>query len=63
MWEQLTPASVQREEIAVDTIRETTIFRASRRKTLTDFLAGSSAPVTEHIEVKHVRYLNLVPRG
>lgn len=61
-WE-LTPASVQREEIAVDTIRETTIFRASRRTTLTDATTPFAIPVTEQIEVKHVRYPKLVPRG
>ncbi len=64
LWE-LTPASVQREEIAVDTIRESTIFRVSRQTTLIDFMAapGFSPAVTEQIEIKHVRFLNLVPRG
>ena len=62
-WE-LTPASVQREEIAPDSIRETTIFRASRQKALTDFMSpGFSVPVTERIEIKHVHYPRLVPRG
>ena len=63
VWE-LTPASVRQEEIAIGTIRETTMFRVSRQATLTDFMApGFSIPVTERIEIKHVRYLNLVPRG
>lgn len=62
-WE-LTGASVQREEIAPDTIRETTIFRASRQVALTDFMSpGFSVPVTERIEIKHVHYPRLVPRG
>jgi hypothetical protein len=63
LWE-LTPASVELEEIARDTIRETTTFRASRQTTLTDFMApGISVPVTERIEIKQVRYPRLVPRG
>jgi hypothetical protein len=63
VWE-LTPTSVQREEIAPDMIRETTTFRSSRQTTLTDFMSpGFSVPVTEKIEVRHVRYPQLVPRG
>ena len=62
-WD-LRPASVKREEVGVDTIRETTIFRASRPMTLTDSTAPAwSIPATEHIEIKHVFYPNLVPRG
>jgi hypothetical protein len=63
LWE-LSPTRFERAEIARDTIRETTTFRASRQTTLTDFMApGFSVPVTERIEVKHVRYPRLVPRG
>lgn len=62
-WE-LRPASVKREEVGVDTIRETTIFRASRPVTLTDSTSPTwSIPATEHIEIKHVFYPRLVPRG
>jgi hypothetical protein len=62
-WD-LTPTSVEREEIAPDTIRETTTFRSSRQKALTDFMSpGFSVPVTERIEVKHIHYPRLVPRG
>lgn len=63
IWD-LTPTSVERAEVAADTIRETTIFRASRQTTLTDLMSpGFSVPVTEKIEVKHVRFPRLVPRG
>jgi hypothetical protein len=63
LWE-LTPTSVERDEIAPDTIRERTTFRASRQTTLTDFMSpGFSVSVTEKIEVKHVYYPRLIPRG
>ena len=62
-WD-LRPASVKREEVGVDTICETTIFRASRPMTLTDPASPTfSAPGTEQIEIKHVFYPRLVPRG
>ena len=62
-WD-LRPVSVRREEVGVDTICETTMFRASRPTTLTGFGApGFPIPVTEQIEIKHVYYPHLVPRG
>ena len=62
-WD-LRPASVKREEVGVDTICETTIFRASRPMRLTDPASPTfSCPGTEQIEIKHVHYPRLVPRG
>lgn len=61
-WE-LEPASVQREEIAPDAIRETTTFRLSRATTTQHNQGQRPIPLTERIEIKHVHYLNLVPRG
>jgi hypothetical protein len=64
-WE-LEPISVQREEIAPDVIRETTIFRATRQKATSTFKFGAPPapfPVTERIEIKHIHYPRLVPRG
>lgn len=61
-WE-LEPASVQREEIAPDAIREITTFRLSRGTATQHNQGQPPIPLTERIEIKHVHYLNLVPRG
>ncbi len=61
-WE-LTPVSAVREELGTDSFRETTTFRATRPMSLTDITAPLSIPVTEQIEVEHVHYPRLVPRG
>jgi hypothetical protein len=60
-WPELCSTSVAREEIASDVIVETARYEASRQGTRRAL--GQEIPVTERIEVKHVRYLNLVPRG
>jgi hypothetical protein len=59
----LRPVNVQREELAPDVIRETTTYRVSRQKGTTDFTAPYSVPITERIEIKHVYYPKLAPRG
>ena len=64
-WD-LEQSSFQKDEISPDVIRETTVFRASRQKTTETYKFGlphAGFPVTERIEVKHVRYPQLVPRG
>ena len=60
---ELEPARVQREEAAPDAIRETTVFRLSRATATQDNRGQPPIPLTERIEVRHVHYLNLVPRG
>jgi hypothetical protein len=57
----VSSTNTTREEIAPDVILERTSYQASRQGTLRAL--GQEIPVTERIEVKHVRYLNLVPRG
>jgi hypothetical protein len=61
-WPALTSASTTREETSPDVIVETTTYQANRQGTLR-VGPGQEVSVTERIEVKHVRYLNLVPRG
>jgi hypothetical protein len=61
-WE-LTPAKVAREEIGEDVLRETTTFRASRPVRLIDITAPLNIQATEQIDVRHVHYPRLVPRG
>jgi hypothetical protein len=55
------PARTVREEIGPDEIRETTTYEGSRPAEVAT--RDGKYKVTERIEVKHVRYLNLVPRG
>ena len=62
----LAQSSVRREEVAPDVVRETTTFRGSRQKESSVYMIGlPPAPLNfiERIEVKHVRYPQLVPRG
>ena len=59
-WE-LKPASTAREEVSPDVIRETITYEGSRPAENTTILGKYK--VTERIEVKHVRYSRLVPRG
>ena len=64
-WE-LEPASDQREELATDVIRETTVFRAARQTASSVYKLGiAQAPLNfiERIEVKHIHHPRLVPRG
>lgn len=58
-WPELRSTSVSREEIAPDVVVETTLYRSSRQGTRW----RTEVPVTERIEVKHVRHMKLVPRG
>ena len=62
VWPELTSTRTSREEISPDVIVERTDYRATRQGTLR-VGPGQEVPVTERIEVKHVRHLNLVPRG
>lgn len=57
----LKPARVVREEISPNAIRETVTYEGSRPAENTTILGRYK--VTERIEVKHVRYSRLVPRG
>jgi len=62
-WSDLKPTRVTKEELAPDVIRQTTTYEATRP---TNNMGADPATVpqtTQRIEIKHVRYLNLVPRG
>ena len=59
-WPELRSTSVTREETAPDVVVETARYEASRQGTRR---GPGQVPVTERIEVKHVRHLKLVPRG
>jgi hypothetical protein len=64
-WD-LEQSSFQKEEISPDVIRETTTFRSTRQRESGIYKIGlPPAPLKliERIEVKHVRYPQLVPRG
>jgi len=58
----LKPIRTVREDISPDEIRETTTYKGSRQAELPTKSSGKYK-VTERIEVKHVRYSRLVPRG
>lgn len=58
----LKAARIVREEIGPDQIRETTTYEGTRQAEIATQTSGSHK-VTERIEVKQVRNLNLVPRG
>lgn len=63
-WQDLKPTSVTTEELAPDVIRQTFSYRATRQYRIPEEVAGKLNPlVTERIEVKHVHYPRLVPRG
>jgi hypothetical protein len=62
-WADLKPTRVITEELAPDVVRQTTTYEASRPTHNPGGDAGSVPPTTQRIEIKHVRYLNLVPRG
>ena len=57
----LKPARIVREEISPDEVRETTTYEGSREAENATSLGKYK--VTERIEIKQVRNLNLVPRG
>ncbi len=58
-WE-LSPASIKREELGPDVVRETATYTNRRQAKLP---WGTSLPVVEEVEITQVRYLELVPRG
>jgi hypothetical protein len=60
----LKPSSVRDEELGPEVIRRTTTYEGTRPSRIPSAINGLFTPlVTERIEVKHVRYLKLVPRG
>jgi hypothetical protein len=59
-WPELRSTSLTREEVAPDVLVETVVYKADRQGTRRAL--GQEIPVTERIEVKHVRNLKLVPR-
>jgi hypothetical protein len=64
-WD-LKQTSFQKDEISPDVIRETTTFRNTRQKEAGVFKMGlPPAPLIfiERIEIKHIHYPRLVPRG
>jgi hypothetical protein len=63
-WQDLKPTRVTKEELAPDVIRETITFEETRETRIPQEINGLfTPPMTERLEIKHVRYLDLVPRG
>jgi hypothetical protein len=63
-WKELKPTSVNDEELGPEIIRRTTTYQTTRQTRIPPEINGLfTPPITEVLEVKHVRYLNLVPRG
>lgn len=63
-WSELKPSSVQDEELGPETIRRTTTYAVTRETRIPREINGLFTPLmTERLEIKHVRYLDLVPRG
>ena len=63
-WQDMKPTTVTREELAPGVIRETFTYEATRQLRIPEEVAGKFNPlVTERIEIKHVHYPRLVPRG
>ena len=58
----LKPARTVREEIGPEQIRETTTYEGTREAEIPTLTSGKYN-ATERIEIKQVRFLNLVPRG
>ena len=57
----LKPARIVREGISANEIRETITYEGSRQAAVKTMMGN--VQVTERIEVKHVRNLQLIPRG
>jgi hypothetical protein len=57
---KLAPASRQVEEPGPDQVRETIKYKSRRASTV---VGTQAAPMTERVEVTHVRHMKLVPRG
>lgn len=63
-WQDLKPTRVTEDELGESVIRQTFTYELSRQSRVPEEIAGKFNPlVTERIEIKHVRYPNLVPRG
>lgn len=62
-WSDLKPTRLTKEELAPDVVRQTTTYEATRQTNNMGADAASVPPTTQRIEIKHVRYLKLVPRG
>jgi hypothetical protein len=63
-WTDLKPSSVKDEDLGSEVIRRTTRYQAARPSRIPSEVNGLfTPPVMERIEVKQVRYLNVVPRG
>lgn len=58
----LKPTRIVREEISPDQIRETTTYEGTRQAEIPTLNSGKYK-ATERIEIKHMRNLNLIPRG
>jgi hypothetical protein len=58
----LKPARTVREELSPGEIRETTTYEGTRQAEIATQTSGKYQ-VTQRMEIKHVRSLNLVPRG
>ena len=57
---QLVPSSRETEELGPDSRRETVKYKASRPSRVVGTVA---VPLTERMEIKHVRNTDIVPRG
>jgi hypothetical protein len=63
-FEDLKPTRVSRQELAPEVIQETITFEVSRETRIPKEVNGYfTPPMTERVEIKHKRFLNLVPRG
>jgi len=63
-WQDLKPTRVTQAELAPDVIEETITYEVTRETRIPKEINGLfTPPMTERLEIKHVRYLNLVPRG
>jgi hypothetical protein len=63
-WQDLKPTRVTEEELGLDVIRQTFTYEATRQIRVPEEVAGTFNPlVTERLEIKHVHYPRLVPRG
>jgi hypothetical protein len=63
-FEDLKPIRVSRQEFAPEVIQETITFEVKRETRIPKEINGLfTPPMTERLEIKHVRFLSLVPRG
>ena len=63
-WQDLKPTRVTTEELAPDVIRATITYEATRQTRIPKEINGLfTPPMTERLEIKHVHFPRLVPRG